>query len=367
MSVDDQTLSKWYINESLKDPLMLQSHALIKKRICIMGACGQMGSHIVTKLYELGLPSSSLMLNDCLSLGSASNLPRILRESVNSQSHKQYVETTEHTPDILLFLGGRSSASHFSSVQDVIEEIVSWGSILEWCSSHNIRLVLASTSSLCKARPSLENEPVWPGSLYELAKLTMENMAIEYSLTRNLKVQICRLFSVYGITEKHKGKLGNLYTQLLWHAKDDTNFEVWGRKGEFEPGEQTRDTIFATEAARAVLHLLTIPTPQPSIGDISSVIYNIGQGRPVALNEMVKQVSNLLGKEIKISYKEVPEDYKNYVVHTWGSPAKLLETGFQPIFINHTQNLRFINYSLDNIDEYWSTVEKIRANALTQH
>ena len=70
MSVDDQTLSKWYINESLKDPLMLQSHALIKKRICIMGACGQMGSHIVTKLYELGLPSSSLMLNDCLSLGS---------------------------------------------------------------------------------------------------------------------------------------------------------------------------------------------------------------------------------------------------------------------------------------------------------
>ena len=244
-----------------------------------------------------------------------------------------------------------------------MDEVAIWKTILEWCVAENIRLIFASTSSLCKKRPSLEDQRVWPASLYEAAKLMMEDMAIQQALCNNLSVQICRFFSVYGVTEQHKGKYGNLYTQVLWHALEQTPFQLWGRAGQFNPGEQTRDTIFAAEVSRALLYLLTLPHPQPQIDNISELVFNIGQGKPTPIYAMIQQIETLLPPELQpiIVEAEVPKDIQNYVVHTWGNPHKLLGTDFQPLFTGHPENLKFIAYALlSNMDWYWSVVAYLR-------
>ena len=362
-----EELRHWYFEKTTQDPHLEEITRLRDRKICVMGGCGQVGSHLVTKLYEFGFPTENLYVNDDLRLGQRSNLPEPLRGCVDVRSHLLYTQDPPNTPDILIFVGGRSSAPHFQTLQDVTDEIETWKAVLEWCVEAKIRLVFASTSSLCKTRPSVETQPVWPGSLYELTKLIMEDMAVQQALSEELTVQICRFFSVYGVTEKHKGKVGNLYTQLVWHALEQQTFEVWGRDGHFQPGTQTRDTIFAAEVCRAILHLLTLPKPQAQLEDISELTYNIGQGQPTSVDDMIQQVAALLPPSLQPITKEVqvPDAMKNYVVHTWGDPRKLIQAGFQPIFNRHEENLKFIIYALlTQMDWYWSGVENIRTHIL---
>lgn len=364
---EGEELQQWYFKNATQDPHLEAITALRDKKICIMGGCGQVGSHLVTKLYEFGFSPQNLYVNDDLRLGQRSNLPEPCRDSVDVRSHLQYAQDPPSQPDILIFVGGRSSAPHFQTLADVTDEIETWKAILEWCVQAKIRLIFASTSSLCKTRPSVETQPVWPGSLYELTKLVMEDMAVQQTLAADLTVQICRFFSVYGVTEKHKGRVGNLYTQLVWHALEQQPFDVWGREGHFQPGTQTRDTIFAAEVCRAMLHLLTLPKPQPKLDDISDLTYNIGQGQPTSVHDMIEQVATLLPPSLQPITREVqvPNTIKNYVVHTWGDPQKLMRTGFRPVFNQHEDNLKFIIYALlTQMDWYWSGVENIRNHIL---
>jgi len=359
-------IGDWYINQTLNDPLLRQIRDKLKdKTVCVMGACGQVGSHTITKLYEFGFPAGNIYINDNLSLGLRHNLPNPLRDQVDTRPHHIFASNPPFHPDILLFVGGRSSAPHFDGLKDFEEEIRDWRIILEWCVDRKIRLIFASTSSLCKERPSKENQLAWAGSDYELTKLAMENMAIKQALCEELIIQICRFFSVYGVTEQHKGNFGNLYTQILWHAREGKPFELWGEKGKFAPGEQTRDTIFAVEVSRAILFLLTLPDPNPTLHNISELIYNIGQGKPVTVREMTHQVGELLDIEPSvIENEDGASRTKNYVVHTHGDPTKLINAGFKPMFTNHINNLQFINQALSDLSWYWSIVEQIRISTM---
>ncbi|WP_299416469.1 NAD(P)-dependent oxidoreductase [Acaryochloris sp. IP29b_bin.148] len=364
-----EDIRNWYINKTLGDPHRPAIQSLHDRHICVMGGCGQVGSHLITKLYEYGYPVDHLSINDDLRLGKRENLPVIFRDQVDTRCHRDYALNPDRQPDILIFVGGRSSAPHFQSLADVLEEVAIWKTVLEWCVAEKIRLIFASTSSLCKKRPSLEEQRVWPASLYEAAKLMMEDMIIQQALCDDLAAQICRFFSVYGVTEQHKGAFGNLYTQILWHTLQQIPFELWGRAGQFVPGEQTRDTIFAAEVSRALLYLLTLPEPQPQVDNISDMVYNIGQGQPISIRTMIQQIEALLPPECQplIVEAEVPETIPNYVVHTWGNPQKLLGTDFHPLFTEHPDNLKFIAYALlSNLDWYWSTVEDLRRQSLVK-
>lgn len=365
---NENMIGKWYVDKNLKDPHLDIFLTLKDKKISVMGGCGQVGSHIITKLYELGFPIDNIYANDNLSLGIKENLPVELRDRVDTRSHLEYARDPKCKPDIVIFVGGRSSAPHFESLTDVMQEIQTWQAILEWCVNEKIRLIFASTSSLCKELPSTETQKIWPGSLYELTKLLMEEMAIQQSLCEDLIFQVCRFFSVYGVTEQHKGNFGNLYTQMLWHAIKKEPFEVWGQEGVFNPGEQTRDTIFAPEVARAVLFLLTLPDPKPKLDDISELAFNIGQGKPVSVNEMIDHIEAFLPSDIRsnIVHAQVPINVKNYVVHTWGDPKKIIEAGFMPTFQDNTKNLKFIYQAISDADWYWSIIENIRNKLVTK-
>ncbi|MEO0378090.1 MAG: NAD(P)-dependent oxidoreductase, partial [Cyanobacteria bacterium P01_A01_bin.17] len=106
---------------------------------------------------------------------------------------------------------------------------------------------------------------------------------------------------------------------------------------------------------------------QPTLEDISDLTYNIGQGQPTSVKDMIEQVAALLpaSRQPITQEVQVPDGIKNYVVHTWGDPQKLIKTGFQPVFNQHEDNLKFIIYALlTQMDWYWSGVEDIRDHIL---
>lgn len=361
---DHDTVLQAFVERSAGDPLRARFDGLKGRTVCILGGCGQVGSHLATKLYELGWPPENLWINDNLSLGRRENLPPPLRDRVDPRPHLEFAQNPGLDADVVVFVGGRSSAPHFKTFADVLDEVSAWRAVVEWCTAAGSRLLLASTSSLCKTRPSVETQPVWAGSYYELTKLMMEEMAITAALLHGLNVRVARLFSVYGVAEQHKGSFGNLYTQLLRHARSGERFELWGQAGRFKPGEQTRDTIFAADVARALLFLLALPAPRPTLGDVSDLVYNVGQGRPVTVLEMIDRVAARVGRRPVIDEAEVPRGVKNYVVHTWGDPAKLLGAGFIPLFADHVENLSLIDVAMSDMDAYWHAVDRIRERTL---
>jgi ADP-L-glycero-D-manno-heptose 6-epimerase len=97
-----------------------------------MGGCGQVGSHLITKLYETGYPLDYLFINDDLRLGKRENLPAVCRDQVDTRCHRDYALNPRSRPDILIFVGGRSSAPHFHSFAEVMDEINTWKTVLEW-------------------------------------------------------------------------------------------------------------------------------------------------------------------------------------------------------------------------------------------
>jgi hypothetical protein len=74
-----QKVADWYVQKTLSDPLRETIASLKDKRICILGGCGQVGSHIAAKLYELGFSTDRIVINDDLRLGKLDNLPLVLR------------------------------------------------------------------------------------------------------------------------------------------------------------------------------------------------------------------------------------------------------------------------------------------------
>ena len=114
---------------------------------------------------------------------------------------------------------------------------------------------------------------------------------------------------------------------------------------------------------RALLHLLTLSAPIPKLDDISDLIYNIGQGQPITVNEMIEHIKVVVPKPQwpRLKTTEVPASMLNYVENTWGDPSKLVHTGFQPLFPNNIANLRFI-YACLRADrsDYWALLKQIR-------
>ena len=113
------TLDNWYTKAILADPQLQDLSVLKNKKICVMGGCGQVGSHTVTALYQLGCDVDNIYINDDLSLGVVENLPAALREGVDWRSHIEFARDPKCSPDILIFVGGRSSAPHFTDLSDI--------------------------------------------------------------------------------------------------------------------------------------------------------------------------------------------------------------------------------------------------------
>lgn len=64
-SLSAQDIYNWYVHKTLNDPHRSRIQTLHAQRICVMGGCGQVGSHLITKLYESGYPwiiSLSMMI-----------------------------------------------------------------------------------------------------------------------------------------------------------------------------------------------------------------------------------------------------------------------------------------------------------------
>ncbi len=174
------------------------------------------------------------------------------------------------------------------------------------------KVVAASTSSIYgnTTVPSREDQLLVPPNMYAASKLAMESVGLSFSDITGLPIVFLRYFSVYGLGERRKGNIANMLSQFIW---DFLELDGKGRKPViYGDGRQTRDLIFADDIAEA--NFLSAQDK------VHSGVYNVGTGKETSLNELMKIIQRVTGKDLSAKYVDNP--IKNYIIRTLADTSK---------------------------------------------
>jgi UDP-glucuronate 4-epimerase len=177
--------------------------------------------------------------------------------------------------------------------------------LLDLCRQSGVRkVVLASTSSLYGQHNKVPyredadtNRPLSP---YAASKKAAETLAFSYHHLHGIDISIPRYFTVYGPA----GRPDMSVFRFIRRIAEDEPIIVFG------DGSQSRDFTFVDDIAAG-----TVAAVKP----LGYEVINLGGDRVVALNTVIEQISELLGKKPTIEYRPAhPAD----VPTTWADISK---------------------------------------------
>ncbi len=171
---------------------------------------------------------------------------------------------------------------------------------------NNAKLVYASTASLYGNGPTpmKENQEKEILSSYGKSKLVMDNIASK--LFDKMHIVGLRYFNVFGPREKYKGRAASMVYHLGKQIKAGKNPRI------FKYGEQKRDHIYVKDAVDATILAL----------DAKIGVYNVGTGIATNFNDLIKILNEVLGKNFKPEYFDMPYNPKTYQSNTQADTKK---------------------------------------------
>ena len=152
------------------------------------------------------------------------------------------------------------------------------------------KFIYPSTYMECQGSklPIKPTDMLIPQSPYALSKSLSTNLFLHLSKTGKLNVNVLRFFSVYGLND-----LGFRFIPSLFNAMiNDEEIETTSLT-------QKRDFVYIRDVVALILLSLRKKTT-------SDVIYNVGNGKAVALRDVASEIKNLFPKskgKIKIGAK----------------------------------------------------------------
>jgi len=170
------------------------------------------------------------------------------------------------------------------------------------------RFIFISSGGTVYGVPSIipipENHPTNPLCSYGITKLTIEKYLRLYHQLHGLNTISIRLSNPYGEYQRVDAIQGCIAV-FCYKAITGQTIHIWG------DGSVKRDFIYISDVVDAVLKLINSP--------MSGCEINIGNGKPVSLNEIIDNIEHLLGRTIKRQYS---------VGRTFDIPVNALDISF---------------------------------------
>lgn len=261
-------------------------------KVLVTGVAGFIGSHVAEALLARG---DTVVGVDCF----LDYYPRPVKERnlAGPRSHDafSFTEADLATADLAPLVDGCDAVIHLAAQAGVR---ASWGQdfriyvdsnihatqrLLEACTRPNPpRFVYSSSSSIYGDAPDLptvETTLPRPISPYGVSKLAAEHLCRLYTQASGIPTISLRYFTVYGPRQR---------PDMAFHRFLRAQLE--GKELQlFDDGEQTRDFTFVADAVAA--NVLSIENGVPGSA------YNIGGGSRVSVNDVLKIIGELTGRE----------------------------------------------------------------------
>ena len=140
--------------------------------------------------------------------------------------------------------------------------------------------------TVLEPRPTDEEKPLDPTSIYALTKADQEKMALQIGEAYGIPTVALRFFNIYGPRQS----LSNPYTGVaaIFSAR------LLNREPPliYEDGEQRRDFVSVYDIVRALLLAAEAP------GAVGQAL-NVGSGSPVTVKEVAATLARVLGVEVE--------------------------------------------------------------------
>ncbi len=273
--------SDWLVAE-LEDGSLKQGGAV--RHAIVTGGSGFIGTHLVKRLQHEG---ASVTVVD-------RNQPRVGGVDCFVQGAIEDPSTWEALArdipdgaDALVHLAARTSV--LESIKDPADvfksNLVGFYNALEFCRVNEVnRVVLASTNAVVgtsQAEMITELSPLAPLTPYGASKAADEMLGSAYTECYGVRVAAIRLTNVYGPDMWRKD---SIVPRIFRYAQGMGDFTVYG------DGQQFRDFVYVQDVVAAFLTLAE--------GQFSGPV-SFGSGVSVSVNELVRLVSEVVGKELR--------------------------------------------------------------------
>ncbi len=286
------------------------------KKALILGAGGFIGSHMVKRLkkegywvrgVDLKYPEFGKTEADEFVIGDLRN-PLVVKEVIlapnqNELGKGSFDEVYQFAADMggagYVFTGDNdANIMHNSAMINL--------NVAEWAVKYKIKLLFYSSSACIYPKynqmdpnnPKLSEDsayPAAPDSEYGWEKLFSERLYLTFLKNLGLNIRISRFHNIFGpegTWEGGKEKAPAALCRKVIEAQDGDFIDVWG------DGKQTRSFLYIDECLEAVLRLMD----SDFIGPV-----NIGSEEMISINNLVRMIIGISGKNLKIKNIKGPE------------------------------------------------------------
>jgi UDP-glucose 4-epimerase len=260
------------------------------QRCLVTGGAGFIGSNLVEALVSEG---KQIRVLDNLSTGSLENLKQVRGQIEFNQGDVRDLDALlEAMADVELVFHQAAMVSVPESVENPVEAAMvnDLGTLYVLESARRAgakRVVFASSCAVYGDLPQLpkrEDMETRPLSPYAASKLHGETYACLYSDLYGLETVCLRYFNVYGPKQDPTSPYSGVISIFLDKAVRGERPIIYG------DGEQYRDFIYVADVVRANL---LVAYDQ----NISGLVFNVGTGSSVTINQLWKNISELAGVE----------------------------------------------------------------------
>lgn len=250
----------------------------------VTGGAGFIGSHVADALLARGV---EVLVVDDLSSGKKKNVPKGAKFLKKSILHPAFAKAVAaFKPDVVFHLAAQASVpdSVARPAENAEANVIGTVRVAEAAQTSGAKcLVFSSTGGALYATgepPFAEDAPAEPKSPYGIAKKAAEEYLRFFSREYGMPCVILRYANVYGPRQASTGE-GAVVPSFADAIQAGTPVSIHGT------GEQTRDFVCVDDVVAANLAAADRGT---------SGVFNIGTGRELSVNALLKSVETAFGK-----------------------------------------------------------------------
>lgn len=274
--------------------------------VLVTGGAGYIGSHAVKALHAAG---QRAVVYDNLSAGHR-EAARFADAFIDGDIHdtaRLRGALQDHEVDAVMHFAAWLSVG--DSVKDPAgyyrNNVIGALSVLDAMVAEGVTcLVFSSTAAVFGnpvETPITEDHPKHPINAYGETKLAIERTLPHYERAYGLKSVVLRYFNAAGadpdgqLGEDHDPEL-HVIPRAIDAALGRDSFQIFGDDFETPDGTCLRDYIHVTDLADAHLRALdALRAGGPSAS------YNLGNGRPTSVRDVVRAVARVVGTEVPVT------------------------------------------------------------------